>query len=92
MKGAMKIRSRYSFREGCQRTWERSQKKSRKLFTETNYTGKLNPRGSFEKVYLSSHYKEEEKKGKRDELCTEHKDKLYFKNELLTRVFQYPVT
>lgn len=47
---------------------------------ETNYTGKLNPRGSFGKLYLSSRYKEEEKKkGKRDELCTEHKDKLYFK-------------
>ena len=34
---------------------------------------------------------EEEKKKKRDVLCTEHKDKLCFKNELLTRVFRYPV-
>ena len=83
----METGSRYSFREGCQRRWERSQKKSRKLFSETNYTGKLNPRGSFEKVC----YKEEEKKKKRDVLCTEHKDKLCFKNELLTRVFRYPV-
>lgn len=90
MKGAMETGSRYSFREERQRRWERSQKKYRKLFSETNYTGKLNPRGSFEKVYLSSCYKEEDKKKRRDALCTEHKDKLCFKNELLTRVFQYP--
>ena len=45
-----------------------------------------------EKIYLRSCHKEGERKRKRDALCTGHKDKLYFKNELLTRVFQYPVT